>query len=165
MTSRIEGNVHIDGALTARSMNIPSGTIRDEDVAGDADIGAAKQEHQFQLTYGQPNTAATTETRVVHVVQGTAGEIRAFEAGSIAAAVGDSTVTVDLRKNGATVLTAVITLDSGNAARVTEAGTIDPAQDTLADGDVLEVVLTATAGTGTLPTGVFCSVKLREDAD
>lgn len=165
MPNRIEGNVHIDGQLSCKTLNIPSGTVNDDDVAADAAIAASKLGHQFQLTYGQPNTAATTETRVVHVVHGAAGEIRAFEAGSIAVAVGDSTVTLDLQKNGTTVLTGVITLDSGNTARVTEAGTIDPAQDTLADGDVLEIVITATVGTGTLPTGLFASVKLREDAD
>jgi hypothetical protein len=42
------------------------------------------------------------------------------------------------------------------------AGTVTTA--TLAAGDLLEVVITATAGGGTLATGVFCQVVTDESA-
>ena len=96
------------------------------------------------------------------MVYGTTGTVVAFEVGSVTACTGDSTITVDLHKNGASILTGVITLDSANTAYIVEAGTLSSA--TLADGDVLEVVVNATVGTGTLGNGVFASCIIREDA-
>ena len=90
------------------------------------------------------------------------GTILNFEAGSIAVAVGDSTVTIDLLKDGVTCLSAVITLDTGNTVYTPEAATITvPA---FAQTDVLTVTITATVGTGTLPTGVYCTCNFTEKA-
>jgi hypothetical protein len=72
-------------------------------------------------------------------------------------------VTVDLKKNGVSILTSVITLDSGNTNRVVEAGTIS-GDGTLAAGDWLEVTIAISAGTGTLATGVYAELILNEDA-
>jgi hypothetical protein len=76
------------------------------------------------------------------------------KAGSIAIAVGAATVTVDVKKNNVSILTAVITLDTGNTARVAEAGTILTASAVA--GDTYELVIVATAGGGTLAHGVVC---------
>jgi hypothetical protein len=83
--------------------------------------------------------------------------------GSIAKAIGDSTVTVDVKKNGTSVLSSVVTLNSSNTARIAVAATIDGTQDDLVAGDWLEVVITISAGTGTLPTGVFVQVEVDQD--
>ena len=91
-----------------------------------------------------------------------AGTVNSVKAGSIAAAIGDSTVTIDIKKNGSTILSAVITLDSSNTARITEAGTISRA-GTFVAGDWYEVVIIATAGTRTLPTGVFVLCEVDQD--
>jgi hypothetical protein len=80
----------------------------------------------------------------------------------VAIAVGGATVTVDVKKNGATVLSSVITLDSGNTARIMENGTLSGT--TLAAGDFLEAVIVATAGGGTIPTGLLVQVIIDEDA-
>ena len=74
----------------------------------------------------------------------------------------DSTVTVDVKKNGVSVLTAVITLDSANTARIAEDGTLDSGEVTLAVDDLLEIVIVATVGTGTLATGPFVDVVVEE---
>ena len=155
----IQSNTHVNGHLSANTMTIPASAVTKDSILAGTGIEAADMEHVFRPHFSQPNTAATSETRAVHVCRG-AGTILSFEAGSIAKAVGDSTVTVDLKKNGTTVLSAVITLDNANTNRVAEAGTVTVTA--LADGDVLEVVTVATAGTGTLPTGVFASVNLME---
>lgn len=160
--NRINGDTYIVGNLAAKTMSIPAGAVTDATIPPGAGIDQAKLEHQHRIPFHQPNTAATSETRAVYECYGATGSIIAFRAGSIAAAVGDSTVTVDLRKNGATILTAVITLDSANVARVAEIGTL--AVTSLVAGDVLEIVTVATIGTGTLPTGVFASVTITEDA-
>lgn len=161
--SRQEGDLVVTGRLTAGHISYPSNEISNAAIASDAGIDAEKLEHQYCKSYSQPNTTATAETRILHVVHGDTAEVLEFEAGSIVANVGAATVTVDLKKNGTTILSAVITLDNTNTAYVTEAGTISSAN--LVDGDVLTIVTTATAGGGTIATGFFCSVKLREKAD
>jgi len=142
---------------------ITAGTIVNADLADAAAIVATKVQHQYSPLFAQANSAAASDTgRVLHVVKGATGTIVAFRAGSIVAAIGAATVTVDLKKNGTTVLSAVITLDSGNTAYIVEEGTISvPA---VVAGDVLTLVIVATAGGGTLPTGLFAQVVIREDA-
>lgn len=160
--TRHEGDWHCNGTASFKTLNIPDSTVVNADVSSTADVGQEKLEHQHAKHYSQANSAASDETRMVHVVYGASGTILDFRAGSIAKAVGDSTCTFDLKKNGTTCLSAVITLDNANTNRVAEAGTLSVT--TLANGDVLEVVIDATIGTGTLPTGVFCELRLKEKA-
>lgn len=160
---QLTGDLHIRGSLTATTLSPSAGVITNEMVSAAADIAASKLEHQHVLHYSQESdTTSATEDHCIHVVRGATGSAVAFEAGSVTACTGNATITVDLHKNGATILTGVITLDSTNTAYVVEAGTIDTA--TLADGDVLEVVVVATVGTGALGKGVFASCVIREDA-
>lgn len=158
MPQRLEGDTHIEGTLTAKTVSLPANTVTNAAVRSDAAISASKMEHQHRKTFAQEGTA-TSVTRAVHVARA-AGTVRFFYAGSIAIAVGAATVTLDLRKNGTTILTGVITLDSANTARVVESGTLTG--NTVVAGDVLEVVTVATAGGGTLPTGVFAEVGIDE---
>lgn len=158
--SRFEGDVHVAGAFSCKTFAPPAGSVTSASIKTDAGVESTKLQHRFQPTCAQPNTAAADETRVAHVVYGATGSIVAFSAGSIAKAVGDATCTVDLKVNGTSVLSAPITLDNANTNRVAEAGTVTtPA---LVAGDVVEVVIDGTIGTGTLPTGVFACVTLTE---
>lgn len=135
-------------------------SLTDQHIAATAAIQATKMVHQHSFKYSQPNTTATAETRTLHVAHAS-GTLVAFRAGSIAIAAGAATVTVDLKKNGTTVLSAVITLDSGNTARVSEDATLSVTS--YAAGDWFEIVTTATAGGGTIPTGFFCEMVCREN--
>lgn len=161
--SRHEGDLYVAGALSAASLAVPAGAVGNAAIAPAAAIAATKLQHRNRPVYAQPNTAAADETRVIYHVRGATATIVAFAAGSIAKAVGDATCTVDLKKNGTTVLSAPITLDSANTNRVVEAGTLSVTS--LVAGDVLEVVIDGTIGTGTLPTGVFCSLTVDESAE
>jgi len=160
--STIEGDLRVRGTLQVDYFTPPAASVGDDQVSSASPISADKLKHQYLPTYSQPNTTATTETRVIHVAR-SAGTIEGFRAGSIAACSGAATITFDLRKNGATVLSSVITLDNANTARVIEAGTLS-GSPTVVAGDVLEVVITATAGGGTLGTGAFCQAIVREGA-
>lgn len=159
--SRWEGDLYVNGNLQSLTQTYPPGSIDDSDVQAGAGIQVTKLEHIHLGKFAQPNTTATTETRTLHVVRGATGTILAFRAGSIGPCAGAATITVDLKKNGSSVLTAVITLNSANTARVAVAGTI--ASAALVAGDWLEAVITATAGGGTLGTGFFCQVDVQED--
>ena len=163
LPSRWEGDAYFNGNLSSKTMTIPDNTVVNADVSSGADIAAIKLEHQYSKFIAQASDINTVdEQRCIHAVYGSSGSVVAFEAGSVTVCAGDSTITVDLHKNGASILTSVITLDSSNAAYTVEAGTIDTA--TLADGDVLEVIIDVTAGTGNLADGVFASCIIREDA-
>lgn len=161
--SRFEGDCFFAGNVSfGGSVVMPDGAVGDAEIEAFAGVAQTKLEHQHRSGLGQPNTTATSETRVVATIYGTSGTLLSFKAGSIAPCSGAATITVDLKKNGASVLSAVITLDSANTARVAESGSFS--STTLAAGDVLEVVVTATAGGGTLGTGLFAEVRWAEDA-
>lgn len=163
MGSRIVGDFVYRGAVTFLNALLNSGCVSDDQVAANAAIAASKLEHSHRHTYAQESaTTAAAEDRVMHVVDGTAGTIQLFEAGAVVANIGNATVTVDLLKDGASVLTSAISLTSSEAAYETVIGVIDT--NTLVDGDVLEVSVTVSAGTGTLATGVFVSLDVDEDA-
>lgn len=159
--SRINGNMYVDGALGAKSLSVPAGSIVDASVNAAAAIAATKCKQRRHKNYAQPNTTATAETRVIHTVYGATGTVQSFKAGSIGANVGAATITVDLKKNGTTILSAAISLTSSTSALAEVAGTISSAG--LVEGDVLTVVTTATAGGGTLGTGLFAEIVVDED--
>jgi hypothetical protein len=161
--TRVEGDVFVTGALgVAGGFTPPAGSIGNTQIAGLAGIDQSKLQHQHRGHYVQPNTTATTETKAVAVIYGVSGTLLSFKAGSIGVCAGGATITVDLKKNGTTVLSSVVTLNNANAARVSVAGTLSVV--TLAAGDELEVVVVATVGGGTLGTGVFAEVRWKEDA-
>jgi len=152
----------VRGLFSASQVSLPSNAITSStQVQANANLNADKLEQRFFPHWAQPNSAATTETRTLFVAR-RAGTVNEVIAGSIVAAIGDSTVTLDVKKNGTTILSAIITLDNANTARITEAGTIDGAGTFVAD-DWFEVVITATIGTGTLPTGVFVQLEVDQD--
>jgi len=159
MTVQFEEDLIVRGTLSPSSLRIPANSINaDSQFQAGLNLSADKTEQRFFPSWSQPNTAATAETRVLFVAR-RAGVVNAVLAGSIAAAIGDSTVTVDVKKNGTSILTAVITLDNANTARVVELGAISGSGNFVA-GDWYEVVIAVSAGTGTLPYGVFVQLEV-----
>jgi hypothetical protein len=162
MTNQISSDLVVRGTLSATAMVIPSGSVTSNSVQTSANISADKTESRIYASHAQPNSAATAETRTLFVAR-RVGLIQHVYVGSIAKAIGDSTVTVDVKKNGTSVLSSAVTLNSSNTARVAVAGTIDGTLDDLVAGDWVEVAITISAGTGTLPTGVFIQVEIDQD--
>ena len=158
---RIEEDGQFRGTVTFLHLVPSAGCILDAHVAANAKIAASKLQHQHREVYVQESGTTAAETRVVHVVKGSAGVVRTIKAGCVTPCVGDAGVTVDLLKNGASILTATFDLTSAQSAYDLVAGTID--DDTLEAGDVLEVDIAVSAGTGTLGKGVFVYVDLWED--
>ena len=79
----------------------------------------------------------------------------------LGAAVGAATVTIDLQKNGVSVLSAVINITSALAANVYIDASITTT--TYVADDVFKIVITATAGGGTLPTGLYVQLTTDEN--
>ena len=162
MGNRLDGNLYVVGDLNSRTRTYPAGSISDAAIAAGAAIAATKMKHQHHLTYAQDSGAtAADEERVIHVVYGATGTSVSFEVGCIVTNDGECTITIDLLKNGTTVLSAAPVITSSHSAYELVTGTIGTAS--LVDGDVLEITI-VTAGTDTVGLGAFASLVLREDA-
>lgn len=160
--STVNDSLYVKGTLRADAMVIPSNAIGDSQVNPASPIAAEKLEHQYNKQVEQKHTeTAVAERRIIHVAYA-AGTLEQFQAGCTVANIGDSTVTVDLLKNGSSILSAVPTIDSGDAAFALVLGTISSAA--YVAGDVFEVSITVSAGTGTLGKGTFGNALFREQA-
>lgn len=158
---RVPSDLHVEGQITAEAMIVPANAVTDASVSSTAAIQATKLFHQQLKSYSQPNTTATTETKVIHVARA-GGSVAEFYAGSIGVCAGAATITIDLKKNGTSILSAVITLNSSNTARVAVGASVSTPN--YVAGDVFEIVATATAGGGTLGTGLFAQMTAQEAA-
>ena len=140
---------------------LPASTITDTHISAGAGVDASKLEHRFEKTISQKLAVdAASEAHVAHAVYGTTGTLLAFRAGAVTPAGSATSVAVDLKKNGTTVLSSTITLNNTQSAYQLVNGTISSAS--LATGDVLTVHFTLT-GTNE-PQGVFCQIIWNEDA-
>lgn len=153
-------DVTVRGRFTCNTISLPIDCVGDNNVPSAANLSQNKLQHRHVLILNQ-NGSAADELKPVYVAN-VAGSVQSVKAASIAPAIGDSTVSIDVLKGGTTVLTAPIVLDNANSARVAESGTISGTQ-TLAIGDLLEIDVNATVGTGTLPTGLLVEVVVLED--
>jgi len=158
--SRHEGDLHVTGNVSCGTLDYPALSLVNADVSASAAIAYTKLGHKHNKTYAQAGNSVD-ETKVIHVVHGATCTLLNFECGVVTAFVGDS-CTIDLKKNGTTVLSAVVTLDDGDAAYAKVAGTISTAGGV--DGDVYTVVQDFTTAAGTPATGVWASLALVEDA-
>jgi hypothetical protein len=159
----LDADVNIRGALSvAGAVTVPASSFGDREADASDPITATKLQHQWQRLFAQDHgSAAVAERRVIHLARG-AGTVVAVRAGSVVACVGGATITVDVKKNGTTILSASIVLDSANTAYIPEAGTVSVG--TYAADDVFEVVVTVAAGGGTIGQGLFVDVCFREAA-
>lgn len=159
-----DGDLYVRGTLRANSLAVPANAVGNDQVNAGDPLAATKVEHQFVKVYeqGRATNLTTTTGQVVHSAYAD-GEVVEVAAGyTVAGSSWTGSAVVDVKKNGTSVLSGTITLDAGNTVYVPETGTLStPAYS--AD-DALEVVVTVTAGTGTLPKGLFVRVVLREAA-
>lgn len=165
MSMKVEEDAEFRGQLRCLDLKPNAGFLEKEHVEAGAGIEASKLEHQHRAVYAQESatTAAAGKDYVIHVVKGTSGTLKSFEAGCVVASLLDAIISVDLHKNGVSVLDATIDLDLNDAAYDLVAGVIDTVA--VVHDDVLEVVVTVAAGGGTLGKGVFAYLDLFEDDD
>ena len=156
-------DLYVGGNVACKSFTPPAGCIADAAVQQNAAIQATKLQHQHQKGLAQnSNVAATSQRQPIHVVYGANATLVEFEAGAVVPATGNDTVTVDLWKNGSSVLTTPITLNSSQSARQLVAASLSTT--TAVASDVFEVNIVYTHNTGAAPQGVFCQFVLQESA-
>ena len=151
------------GAVTfSQAPTLPADTIsNDTHVKTGINVQVAKLEHLFKALLAQEAaTLAANDNKVVHHVQA-AGTVLEFKAGCVVSAIGDSTVAVDLLKNGVSILSAAISLAAADPAAYGQKTATISSAAVVAD-DELSIKFTVTAGTGTLPKGIWAQVRLKE---
>jgi hypothetical protein len=166
-TSIIDGDLIVRGKTTPQGgLTLPTGSVGDAQIDPTNPITAAKLQQQINRVYeqGRGASVASKTGEPVHVARA-AGTVDAIDIGVTVAGVswaGGGKLTVDLLKNGSSVLSGVITVDGTTAAFAKVSGTISSAA--YSSGDVFEVVVTVTAGTGTIAQGLFVRVVFKEAA-
>lgn len=144
-------------------VSVPPSSFGDTEFNNANPLTAAKQQHQYRPRLSQAHgTNASNERRVVHVAKAN-GSVVDFVAGVTVAAVGDSEVSVDLLKNGTSILDDPVEVTAGDEDDVMT-GTIASGQANYVTGDVFEIRIISTAGTGTPPQGAYGQPTFREAA-
>lgn len=163
--SRLEGDYYFAGSVTFASLAAPNSSWGNDNIAAAAGIAASKLQHQNEIAVGltKHTEDAATLRRVIHIPYGATATVLSFHAGATVAAGAGCSITVQLKKNGSSILTSAITVDDGDAAfaLVAAAGFTSTA---LVAGDVLEAEIASVTG-ATPPKGVFVRLVLRSDAD
>jgi hypothetical protein len=144
------------------TVQVGAGDITNEHIAGTAGIDADKLEHlhkvgtNFALAIG--GTPAARE-ELVYVCKAATASIRGFHA--LLNVDGSSTsVTVDLKKNGVSILSAPITITNSTGDGVVQDGSISNAA--LVAGDRLSMQLAVSSATGA--QGPFAWAEIDERA-
>lgn len=167
--TQLQSDLYVNGNLQAVSMTLPLGSVGNSQVAAGSGAGngvaASKLQHEYTRTHADTKTVtATTMQKTIHVAHGATGTVTEFRVGAVVANIGAATVTFDLLKNGVSILTGVVTLTNAQAAYSGQlTGTLTGGASYVV-GDVFEAKMVATAGGGTLATGIFAMATFTEDA-
>jgi len=122
-------------------------SIVDGDISRSAAISSSTMQHSY-VRYSTQGIAIgstpTTKEEIVHVASGV-GTVTGFHA-MLNACGSSSSMTVDLKKNGTTMLSSVITLTNATGNRTEVDATL--ASTAITTGDVLSVSWTVSSSTG-----------------
>lgn len=159
--SKIDGDLYVSGSVVSQSMTLPSASVTNASVAAAAGIDTTKLDHLhvINLALGSHTDDAATVRKAMHRVYGATATVTQFGVYVTVAAGAATTLTVDLLKNGSSILSATFTVDNGDAAYAL----VEPAgfsSTSLVEGDVLEVSIVL-AGTNE-PKGVNAFLVIDE---
>jgi len=149
----INSDVHINGSLSSTSMAVPTGAVTDASVVSGAAIDVTKTTHLVVIgtNFGLENDAApgtsTTYTFTVFQAAG-AATVRLFKASLLDTGTQhvDKQFTFNLKKAAAgaesssTMLSATISLDSGDTDNTATAGTLSVTAVAAGDALIMELV-------------------------
>lgn len=161
--TRIPTDVSIEGSLSVSgSLGLTAGSVSDATVAASAAIDADKLEHLYKpgtnFDLAIAGTPATRE-EIVFVASG-AATVRAFHC--LLNVTGTSTnIDFDLKKNGTTILSAVVNIANTDADGLVKDGTISGG--TLMADDIISISMAVTTSTGA--QGPMAWLELTEGAN
>lgn len=157
--SIVNDDLTVTGTLKPYSLAAPGRCITDFNMNPSSPISSNKYQPQFKRMYTQSYGVAASSDRVVSHIAKAAGNLYTIRAGLVLPNASTATVTIDLKKNGTTVLAGVLTLAVGSAY-IPINGSI--ATLPYVANDVFELIITAAASGGTLGQGLFIDVVYNE---
>jgi hypothetical protein len=162
-TNVIQGDTRIAGTLAPQGFTPPAGCINNAAIPAGAGVAASKLEHQHQIATVHCNhaTSIAADRRQIHKVMGATGTITSFGVVATVITGATTTTTVDLYKNGSSILSAAISLTSSTAIYI-ELQAAGFTSAAVVAGDILEAVISISGSN--LPKGVTTHLNLREDA-
>lgn len=158
--TRVSGDLVVIGEiLGATGIDYPSGSIVNADISGSAAIAASKSQRSISVHIFQSGVCAD-ETIIARIIKGATGILKHFTCACVISSNGDSSVTLDLKKNGVSVLAGMVTLNAGTGTTEVVAVITTTA---VVDGDILTVVINGEwSGSDALASGVFAQIDLDE---
>jgi hypothetical protein len=160
--TQLPGDLQVPGAITCGFINLPDYCVGNINIIPNQPILPQNTINEHVKTFQQPyGTAAVAQRQVLHVANG-AGALLRITAGITVAAVGGATVTVDFYNNGVSVLSSTMTLNNTNAPFGSELGAFNSGDLNYSQYNVFEVVITVSAGGGTLPQGLWVQLVFQE---
>ena len=154
-------DTYVRGNLKMDSIQVPSSSFGDDAFDIASPLGVLKQAHQYLVKHNRP--VPVTEALTVHQAYAP-GVLVQVQATVTTQGSGAATVTVVVRKNGVSVMSATMTVGSGLAAFGVLVGTLNSALTGYTANDVFDLVLTAAAPSGALPAGLLVTLLFREAA-
>lgn len=151
-------DVAVAGQLSAQSMILPASIVADANVSSVAAIQVTKTRHLLVIGSDTGVDLAGTfaaKSKIIFVASG-AVTVRAFKA-MLNAATTTGTAAFDLKLNGTTMLSGVVSFTSADSSGDVKTGTL--ASTALVAGDILSIETTLAAGTPD-GTGPFAWVEL-----
>lgn len=155
MGSKITGDLTVTGTLVPTTFVLPSASVTNSSVAVNAAIAASKLQHIYKASAGDPvGTTATSKTFTLFVASGTA-TVDAFHCGVYTAPTGGGTetITIDLKKNGSSILSTTVSFTDSDSDRTIKDGSLS--STSLVADDWLTMVVTVSGSGGTQGLGVF----------
>lgn len=154
----------IDGTLVVQKIVAAQAELGDNSVAGRSVV------HRFSRGWNVVSGTAVLAlaNMPIHYFRN-AGKVLAITVVPYTAPTGgDLAYTVDLKKGNqatpvASILTGVITINSSDADRQANAGTLSSSPTTCAAGDFLSITVALTGSTGTQGQGYTITVDIEED--
>jgi hypothetical protein len=162
--SKVDGDLLVTGNLRIGSINLPDGAVGDTQASAAFPLGRTKTVHQYDSTYGQPIASAVVDAAIVLHAANDTGTVVAFRVGIVTPPVGAATIVVDLKKNGASILSSTITLNNATVAYAITSAAFTVSPHTYVANDVFSIDVNETTGGGTQGKGIFVSLIVAEGA-
>jgi hypothetical protein len=145
---------------TGGTFTLEAGVVVNESIASSAAIDADKMQHTYKpgTNFGFAVGGTPTTREEIVFVASQAGTIRGFNA-LLNDTGTSSNITFDLKKNGSTVLSGVVTITNATADRSVQAGSVSAT--TFAADDVLSIAMAVSSSTGA--QGPFAWIELEEN--
>jgi hypothetical protein len=145
---------------TGGTFTLEAGVVVNESIASSAAIDADKMQHVYKpgTNLGFAIGATPTTREEIVYVASQAGTVRGFAA-LLNETGTSSSITFDLKKNGVTMLSSVVTITNATADRAVTAGTLSVTS--FAADDVLSISMAVSSSTGA--QGPFAFIELEEN--